>query len=418
ERTKRHRKTKRSAASIRVATLNMKGRGQSIPTPSDPRGISAKWLAINQLVREQKTAVLAIQETHLSNEHVDDLQSLFGNRIHIIHSPAPERPTANAGVAFVLNKERLEVSLTTSTVVIPGRAMALNLVWHNDVPLTILNVYAPNSPTENERFWRDIAGKISRGECHKPDIILGDFNVVEDSSDRLPPHPDHRGATQALSDLYTSLGLLDAWRNDNPSDRLYTYVPDNGSALSRLDRIYLNQRHARTATDWAAEPIAGIPTDHLMVSVSLSDARIPFVGPGRWVIPKTILSDYSFTKYVMEKGRQLLDAFPSPRHRDNTCNAQTLWTEFKSDLRHKARALAKINIPKLAKRIEKLKVERHRILNIRDPPSDFDVPFEAALLQQRIKSLEARRFGQARSTVALSSWIHGERLEKPWIAVN
>ncbi|KAI0341568.1 DNase I-like protein, partial [Trametopsis cervina] len=349
--SRRRSRSKRTAETLRIATLNMKGKGPSLPVPGSGAAVSGKWLAINQLMRERKLAVLAIQESHLSDLNVSDLHSLFGSRLLILHSAASDRPTANAGVAFVLNKERLETSQVHHHILYPGRAALLTVSWHKEVILSILNVYAPNAGPENEQFWIHLRSSLETGAFPKPDVILGDFNVVEDSADRRPPHPDHTGATQALSDFYAPLGLTDAWRQENPTDRLFTFVPEHGLSLSRLDRIYLSHPLARTATDWTASATAGIPSDHLLVSVSLTDHRIPFLGPGRWVIPKAVLSDFAFSRYVIAEGRALAAILPDRHARSPSHNAQTLWAKFKLTITQHARALAKTNIPKLTRRI-------------------------------------------------------------------
>lgn len=51
----RHQKNVR--ASLKIVSLNIKGYGQT--------GQGLKWLHVNQLVREQRIGVLAIQETHM-----------------------------------------------------------------------------------------------------------------------------------------------------------------------------------------------------------------------------------------------------------------------------------------------------------------------------------------------------------------
>ena len=62
-----------------------------------------KWNHINQIMREHCLGVLAVQEAHLTQEHVDGLHTLFGKRLQIHFS---QSLNINAqGVAIVLNKE-------------------------------------------------------------------------------------------------------------------------------------------------------------------------------------------------------------------------------------------------------------------------------------------------------------------------
>jgi hypothetical protein len=91
---KKGKKKKNTRASLKIASLNMRGRG--------PVGDN-KWTHINQIMKEQRLGILAVQEAHLTQEHVDNLHTHFGKRLQIHFS---QGPNANAqGVAIVLNKE-------------------------------------------------------------------------------------------------------------------------------------------------------------------------------------------------------------------------------------------------------------------------------------------------------------------------
>ena len=100
-----------------------------------------------------------------------------------MYSPDPDRPTAARGVATVLNRELIDTSGAQMTTLIPGRATLTTVHWHAGRKLTLLNVYAPNTPAENETFWETLANKLETSNHRKPDIVLGDFNLVEESID-------------------------------------------------------------------------------------------------------------------------------------------------------------------------------------------------------------------------------------------
>jgi hypothetical protein len=61
----------------------------------------------------------------------------------------------------------------------PGRALLLETNWHANQKLTILVVYAPNTPNENKDFWTELHNKWVTQNLPKPHIMLGDFNIVE-----------------------------------------------------------------------------------------------------------------------------------------------------------------------------------------------------------------------------------------------
>jgi exonuclease III len=250
-------------------------RGRGAPTGNNP---DSKWNHINQLVKEKRLGVLAIQEAHLTQEHVDDLHKLFGKRLQI-HFSQGQNTNAH-GVAIVLNREITNIHGIQQVDIIPGRAMLLTLPWHSDLTITILNVYAPNAHNENQQFWETLELKWVNLNLPMPDIMLGDFNLVEDAIDRLPSHADPFGAINALDNFRSFLQLKDGWRTTWPTKRAFSFLQTSTAVQSRIDRIYASNNIIASATDWNIEHTA-VMTDHKMVSFNVIDPKTPFIGRGR-----------------------------------------------------------------------------------------------------------------------------------------
>ncbi|KAI9061227.1 hypothetical protein FKP32DRAFT_1613341 [Trametes sanguinea] len=159
-------------------------------------------------MNERRLSVLAVQEAHLTDERIDMLNSCFGTKLKIIGSASCINPTAAGGVAFI----------------VPGRAMMLTLPWGKTRTLNILNVYAPNNTSENAGFWTNLNERWERDRSFRPDVVLGDFNVVESAMDRLPSHCDPERAVQALGNFVRRTKVADTWRKANPTSRVYTYL--------------------------------------------------------------------------------------------------------------------------------------------------------------------------------------------------
>lgn len=134
-------------------------RGQGIASGGDP---SEKWMRLNQLVRDAKIGVLALQETHLPKERADRLNEIFGDAIDIIASPDPTAPTAARGVAVVINKRLIKAGEVEREEIIPGRAIQVKVPWGANGHLRILNVYAPNAMSENASFWKQLRDNVLR----------------------------------------------------------------------------------------------------------------------------------------------------------------------------------------------------------------------------------------------------------------
>ena len=141
---RKHHNVKNTRENMTITSLNMRGRYSD-------NGTTDKWRDINQLMRESKINMLAIQETHLKQE-VDNLHNLFGTHLKIIFSQGINHRAA--GVAIVINKDHSMHENIEEYEMIPGRALLAQIPWQGDLLLTVLNIYAPNNHTESEALQR------------------------------------------------------------------------------------------------------------------------------------------------------------------------------------------------------------------------------------------------------------------------
>ncbi|KAJ8580603.1 DNase I-like protein, partial [Rhizopogon salebrosus TDB-379] len=236
-----------------------------------------KWLHINQIVREKRIAVLAVQETHLTKNEEDNLNEIFQTNLRIISSIDPERPNV-AGVAIVLNKKLTASKDIITHEIKPGRALLVTIPWQKET-LSILAVYAPNDPLDSHNFWEEIRTKLNN--LPQPDIMMGDFNIVEDALDRLPPRKDPVHAVESLLRLKFSLDLRDGWRSENPDSSAFSFAQSaaQGGRQSRIDRIYVSEDILPFSKEWNIGP-PGMTTDHQLISARISNKRMPYVGRG------------------------------------------------------------------------------------------------------------------------------------------
>ena len=115
----------------------------------------------------------------------------------------------------------------------PGRAISYMINWPENTQTNLLTVYTPNAPLENAAFWNHITNSIKENLSTKPDLILGDFNMVEDAKDRLPPHPDPTSTVEAIRALKLETNLTDGWRKANPHpDCDFTFEQPLGGSRS------------------------------------------------------------------------------------------------------------------------------------------------------------------------------------------
>ncbi|TFK89295.1 DNase I-like protein [Polyporus arcularius HHB13444] len=393
QRGPRRRKTK---GRIVIASLNMRG--------GNSNAVGDKWIRVNQVLRDSKIAVLALQETHLTNERLEGLNELFKASMVVLSSPDPENPAGARGVSFAVNTRIVAVEDLKLTEVIPGRAAILNFRWTGDRVLRILNVYAPNGAAENRMFWESVSSKLDGVRGRRPELMLGDLNLVESSLDRLPPHGDQADAVETLGRLVGRLGMEDGWRRNNPNTAT--------GSQSRIDRIYVTEELMRRAEDWNMEG-PGFPTDHRMVSVSLANYKAPSTGKGRWAFPQILLTDGEFVKTMRKMGLELQSDLENLGDRTDERNPQRLYQEFKTSLRLEARSRAKRLIPKIERHIAALEHDISVLLEGEDPNRH-----EVAILQDRLMKLEVKRFERKRRAVATKDWLKGESVSRYWTKLN
>jgi len=176
-------------------------------------------------MREKSIGILAVQEMHLKQTDIDGIHSQFYGRMEIKNSSDPAHPNAK-GVAFVLNKQKTAWKEATIAEIIPGRAVLLTIPWQKTARINVLAIYAPNSPAENSEFWETLEEKWVQENLPMTDVLLGDFNLVEEAIDRLPPHADTQRAVNKLGDLKECLGLSNGWRRMNPTEKAYSFTQE------------------------------------------------------------------------------------------------------------------------------------------------------------------------------------------------
>ncbi|KAF5376899.1 hypothetical protein D9615_007204 [Tricholomella constricta] len=401
------RKSKRG--SLGLATLNIKGGG----SPST-RG---KWPHLWQVMREQRLDVLVIQETHLDDTRKDIIQNTFDEYIHILHSWDRANPNAK-GIAFVLNKRTTRWKEATMKEIIPGRAILLQIPWHEQNETKILGVYAPNSPGDNTKFWEDLEGAWNTGTYTRPDFLLGDTNIVEDSLDRIPARSPPTAPTEALGNLKSKFDLIDGWRHNYPSTRKFTFRTEGGDSQSRLDRIYIRENLIRFSHQWEISNI-GISTDHKLVSVRVLNPAAPYLGKGRYAIPNTLLKHKTLVNEIIGLGLQyqtkLTELVNKPRDKEN--NPQREHKDFKDKVTLTIREYAKTVMPKIDRSIKNLEKDRDELLNNSEIAED-DKRTTAALIDERITQLEKIRHSRARDNLAAKCRLENETNSKFWYQLN
>ncbi|KAF5352050.1 hypothetical protein D9758_009406 [Tetrapyrgos nigripes] len=414
------RRNKDTKASIKVASLNIRGYGPNENLEDNKN----KWNYINQFVRQKRIGVLLVQETHMDESRRQKIQDKFSKRLVLRCSSNPDSPRAKGGVAIVLNKDLVDTSVLDETEVVPGRALLIRMHWHRDRNLKILVVYAPNvsgsDGKDNKEFWETLREYFDRNPSKRPDILAGDMNMVEAGViDRLPARDDPEDAVEALDELKMSTQLRDGWRDTYPDTKAYTFHQTATGSQSRIDRIYATDAILTASREWKIEP-TGVPgADHWMVSVLASHTDAPTIGRGRWAIPRHIIKDKTFMQYTLKRGLET-DSEMNKIHtlgRTADRNAQLTWYRYKKDILEVARQRQRIVMPRLEKQLEELKGKLEQINNDQSLTEEERVELSATLTND-ITVLERKQFQNTRTDTATRNRIEGEQISRYWSNLN
>jgi len=248
----------------------------------------------------------------------------------------------SAGVAFVINKALIAHSELMTYELIEGHALAIKVKWHENKETVLINIYAPNNKSDHQPFWEQIDTKRRSKGVRKPNFMLGDFNLTEDTIDRSPPHQDDMNAIEALRNLHQNLEIQDTWRHAFPSEHAFTFRANNNGThrKSRLDRIYTSIEAAKLTFQWKM-CYTSVLTDHWLVSMKYAPIETLTIGKGRWTWLLSSLKDQALLEKLEKRGIVFmgdLERLQRERTTRETDNPQTLWNSFKSDIRKIAKA--------------------------------------------------------------------------------
>ncbi|KZV87056.1 DNase I-like protein, partial [Exidia glandulosa HHB12029] len=253
--------------------------------------------------------------------------------LFVVNTAHPDNPAGAGGVALIFNKRLTNTEVLSTHILVPGRAILTTMNWHRNDEITFLAVYGPNDTLENREMWSTIETKIrdSGGTIPKPDVLLGDFNFVEDDVDRFPAKLNDSDAPATFDSLKRYLHVADGWRETNPSHVEFTWRSPTRDKLSRIDRIYLTRGLTLASRNWKIELTDLNRHDHSRVSAELVNLDAPFIGPGRWTMHSTLIEDEEFMAAVDVAGKYALSRIAElGPTRDSANNVQAIYREFKT----------------------------------------------------------------------------------------
>ncbi|KAG2622330.1 hypothetical protein PVAP13_3NG329201 [Panicum virgatum] len=232
--------------SLSFFSWNVRGLGQSSRCED----------VLSELITNCPTFV-AIQESKLTDPSNTKLKSFLPTRL--LNSAFANARGASGGILTAWDDRTC--SLASSSERAYSLTTCFNLCANGD-PLTLTNVYAPTKHDEKQAFFSemlDVASSISG-----PWIILGDFNLVCDPSEKNSTSFDGQEA-QCFNDLIHNLALIEI----PLVDRAYTWNNKRDiPTLVRLDRCFINLAWDDSYPNTTMSSLTRFASDHVPLFVS------------------------------------------------------------------------------------------------------------------------------------------------------
>jgi len=251
-------------------------------------------------MRHKRIAVIALQETKLSEK---DTKIIEKENLELIIESNPSN--RKAGTAFVINKDIVKWDTEENKpwkheILEKGKIAKMQLEY-SDYTLTIINVYMPNTQSEKAELIENLRTHLENKQERDNILIAGDFNLVTNEQDRLPPHLDDTRLVDSWTAIETKNDLIDGWRLIHENKRQFTYKQSN--SLERIDRIYTTRYLLKNCLEWTIESNYGI-SNHQIVTVKIMKQNTSHIGKGLWKLSEEIIK---WPPYVNRVRKLLLE---------------------------------------------------------------------------------------------------------------
>jgi exonuclease III len=323
---------------ITTASLNMRGRQKD---SKDKMRMVIDWLRINQI------EILALQETHLMDEGIKDLN----HRYRHLRFFGSGLSTLSGGILFIVNDNTGSPQKTHFEEIVKGRIGMLSLKYGSQI-LNIVNVYMPNQKLEQRETLKGLRRKLKMrlNTAGEDLLIMGDWNFVEDKVDRSPQHDDDHGVMNEMTKLKAEMDLIDGWRVTNPEARSFTWEGTTGNdrrkIFSRIDRIYTTKSTWELTNEYRI--INCDISDHDGIAVKVRNATAPDRGKGEQKLNLNIIQHPLFKKeadqllYKLERQLDRYERLERTRRKPERktdlqnlrqlYNPQKVWSDYKSGI--------------------------------------------------------------------------------------
>ena len=174
-----------------------------------------------QYVRE-KSDIAFIQEAHCTEEDIIAWNNQWGSGG--VFSPGTSR---SCGCLILYNQSKF-TAVREEITDVNGRMAGL-IVGENDEQILFMNIYAPNDPTQNEKFMRQLYHRLQELEekhGYFELCLAGDWNFVEcislDRDGGNQTEAVFHKSREIMQGIKEQFDLIDSYRFLHPQRRVFT----------------------------------------------------------------------------------------------------------------------------------------------------------------------------------------------------
>ena len=241
---------------MRLAALNVRG------LSNDPN----KLTTLLTYLKSNQIDMAMLSESHITDDQIIRLTDRYPTLGFYSNAPRGNQLGVTAIILNFRKIPRESISIYYKDEI--GRSLGIKCKIEGSKSFKhILGVYAPNADTDSVEFFNQLS---ETDGLLRADIVLGDFNKVEESVDRCPPRTEEPRVLRALRAIKEPRNLLDGWRDTYPDSHRYTFTSSNHLAsTSRIDRIYITPRIMRKCYSWEITEAPHI-SDHRMCQSNIT----------------------------------------------------------------------------------------------------------------------------------------------------
>ncbi len=287
------------------------------------RGLNsyAKRKSVFRWLEKSKNDLILLQETHTTLELETQFKNDWSGPMFFSHG------TNNSRGCCILVRPTLDFKMISIKSDDSGRLLLVECLV-NDVPVTIVNIYAPNEEQEHYQFLKALDELLDINNItNLNNIILGgDWNLIRNPElDRMGGNTPRKQRSRTLVEtIMTKFDLRDVWRVKNPTSKRFTWRQKRPLIQCRLEFFLISESIFDNVDK--IDIIPSIRSDHSAITINFTDITGDIKGPSHWKFNSSLLDDEEYIRQMKSK----LDEW---KIEHDLGNKQVAWELIKYEIR-------------------------------------------------------------------------------------